>query len=155
MMQTLISFVIFLTFGAICSFVAKQKGRDPVAWYILGMLFCLLALVVLFLLPPLPSQAEDIEENEDQKLSGLKPGGQTEPLYTQNEWFYISEEKRAQGPVGFELLKKMWQEGRLSSNSFLWTEGMNQWKRVKELKGMEDALSPSSFLDYSTLESSI
>lgn len=106
MMQTLLSFVIFLLFGVICSFVAKQKGRDPVAWYILGMLFCLLALIVLFLLPPLHAQQEDIEENEDQKLSGIQPEDKNANSYPQNEWFYIGEEKRAQGPIAFDLLKK-------------------------------------------------
>lgn len=154
MMQTIISFVIFLVFGAICSYFAKQKGRDPVAWYVLGMLFCLLALIVLFLLPPLKTSSQnDIEVDEDQKLSGEKPDDQiTHPSYLISEWFYIGIQKRTEGPVAFDFLKKMWAEERISENSFVWTEGMKQWKRVKELKGMEDALAPSQYLEYSTSE---
>lgn len=157
MIQTLISFFIFLLFGGICSYVAKQKGRDPVAWYILGMLFCLLSLIVLLLLPPLkPFKVnEEVEENEDHKLSGIKFEIQSETSFQQNEWFYIGEDKQPKGPVAFNFLKSLWKEGQIGSSSFVWTEGMLQWKRIKELSGLEDALLPSQFLDYSAIEGSL
>lgn len=151
MAQMLISFAIFLIFGAICAVIARQKGRDPVAWSIFGMLFCLLALIVLLLLPSLSPQ-QDIEENEDDKLAGIKPNRPFEKRYQQNEWFYIGEEKNTQGPVGFSFLKKIWEEGRVSSDSFVWSEGMQKWERIKDLEGFEDALSPSPFLEYPGVE---
>lgn len=151
MVQILISFAIFLFFGTICAVIAKQKGRDPVAWYVLGMLFCLLALIVLLLLPSLPPQ-QDVEENEDQKLAGIKLQELVEKSYQQNEWFYIGKERNTQGPVGFSFLKKIWEEGGISANSFVWSEGMQKWERIKDLEGFEDALSPSLFLEYSKIE---
>lgn len=153
MLQVLISFCVFLFFGGVCSYVAKNKGRNPVMWYILGMLFCLLALIVLSLLPSLktPAQISDeTEENEDEKLSGSGFDEKKILAYQQNEWFYLGEDKQPKGPVGFNDLKTLWMDGLLESRSFVWTEGMVNWKRISEMVGLEDALLPS--FDYSGFE---
>ena len=48
-----------LLWGALCAWLADQKGRDPVAWFILG---CLLSVVALLVLGFSPSVEEDDDE---------------------------------------------------------------------------------------------
>lgn len=44
--------VIFaVIFAAGCAYLAQRRGRSPLAWGALGLIFQLLALVVLALLP--------------------------------------------------------------------------------------------------------
>ena len=40
-----------LIFGAFAAFVASEKHRDPVAWFLLGALFSILAVIALIALP--------------------------------------------------------------------------------------------------------
>ena len=39
--------------GGFSAFVAKQKNRDPVGWFLLGLLFSLFALIAVASVPPL------------------------------------------------------------------------------------------------------
>jgi hypothetical protein len=47
----IVLFVIFfiqgVVFGGFCSFVAKEKGRNNIDWFILGFLFSLVALIAI------------------------------------------------------------------------------------------------------------
>ncbi len=36
-----------IVFGAFCAFLAKQKNRDTGAWFLLGLLFSLIALIAI------------------------------------------------------------------------------------------------------------
>ena len=44
-----------VVFGVFCSFVASEKNRDPVAWFILGFLFQIVPLLALLGVPALPT----------------------------------------------------------------------------------------------------
>ena len=55
--------LIGLTFGVFSYFIAKEKNRDPIGWFIIGFLFNLIALIALIALPTLekePSEEDDI-----------------------------------------------------------------------------------------------
>lgn len=46
-----IPFVWGIIFGCFCAFLAKQKNRDTGAWFILGFLFSLIALIAIAVSP--------------------------------------------------------------------------------------------------------
>jgi hypothetical protein len=139
-MRMLISLVLLIFFGALTAYLAKQRGRDPVAWYMLGMFLGILGPLILFLLPALTDK-DAVEENEDQKLARLNyPIKASE--YSTKEWFYFDLSHQQKGPIGFNALKTFWQEGKLSGNSFVWSDGMLKWQRIRELPGLEELLNP-------------
>lgn len=43
--------ILGLVFGAFCAYLADEKGRSAVAWFMLGLLFGIIALLVLMALP--------------------------------------------------------------------------------------------------------
>ncbi|WP_433058577.1 hypothetical protein [Dactylosporangium sp. CS-033363] len=57
-----IALLIFATIGvavaALQAVVAAGKNRDPLGWFLLGLLFGLLSLVAVCALPPLPAPKE-------------------------------------------------------------------------------------------------
>lgn len=55
-------------------------------------------------------------------------------------WFFV-EDGEAAGPVPFASLQAMWREGALYPSSLVWTEGMNDWRRVGELESLREELS--------------
>ena len=40
-------FLIWLLFGVACYVLAKEKGKNPILWAVLGALFGIFALIVL------------------------------------------------------------------------------------------------------------
>lgn len=49
-----IGFVWWLLFGAFVGWVAGQKGRNELGWFLLSLVFGFLALFALCIVPPLP-----------------------------------------------------------------------------------------------------
>lgn len=50
--SSIISLVIAIVFAYFCHKIAVGKGRGPVLWAILGLLFALIAPIIIALLPP-------------------------------------------------------------------------------------------------------
>jgi hypothetical protein len=42
-----------LTFGTICSVLAKSKNRNPINWYTIGIFFGIIGLIALAVFPKL------------------------------------------------------------------------------------------------------
>jgi hypothetical protein len=45
-------------FGGFCSFIAGQKNRDAAGWFVLGLLFSLVALLALVAVPPVDKASQ-------------------------------------------------------------------------------------------------
>ena len=46
-------FIIWLALAGVTAYFAKQKGRDPVGWFILGFIFPAVGLIAVWLVNPL------------------------------------------------------------------------------------------------------
>jgi uncharacterized RDD family membrane protein YckC len=53
-------------------------------------------------------------------------------LPDKNVWFYIRDHQQ-QGPVGFFELKKMFEHGVLTCDTFIWNKEMSGWQMAREL----------------------
>ena len=58
--------LIYLVLGGICAALASSKGRNPVAWFFIGILFSCLALILLLCLPNLKEQKEKERRLEEE-----------------------------------------------------------------------------------------
>ncbi len=141
-MRLFISIFLLLLFAFLSAYMAKQRGRDPVAWFMIGILLGIFAPILLLILRPVQSDSkalEDIEEDENARLTPL----QEESLiksYTDKEWFYLDLSRQQQGPVYFKALKTLWLEKKITISTYVWSEGMAQWKKIEELPGFVEAL---------------
>lgn len=147
-MYTFISIFFWLLIGGATAHFAKQRGRDPVIWFLVGIFFGLLGLLLLFILPVASDQSQLAEQapevnslasskNEDKpSLPHPNP-----PDYLVKDWFYLDGASKQQGPVTFDTLRRIWQEGKIGWSSYVWCEGMESWKRLEELVDLKCALS--------------
>lgn len=132
-MELFLVIASWLVFGGATSYFAAQRGRDPFAWFLIGMLLGVLGLVLLFLLPVVAVEAP-LEEVVPP------PPCMTLEANRLKEWFYLDEQKQTQGPLSFAQLKQAWLQGKMHQQSFVWSEGMEGWKRVSEITELQEDL---------------
>ena len=61
-MQLFLTITLCLLIGAATAYFANQRGRDPLVWFMVGMLLGIFGLALLFLLPPVLEGEEKSEE---------------------------------------------------------------------------------------------
>lgn len=141
-MQLFLSIMLWLMIGSATAYFANQRGRDPLVWFMVGMLIGLLGLLLLFLLPPVTEEDVPHEGEEELSLdSKTDPTTDAKPHdYLVKDWYYYDREKNRQGPIRFDALKKLWQAGDLSEETYIWSEGMTEWKKIEEVPNLHTHL---------------
>lgn len=138
-MELFTSIILWLLMGAITSYFSRRRGRDPIAWFFIGMLLGLLGLLLLFILPAIkPVVEKEVIGGETIVVEPIKVEPVDELLL--NEWFYLDKSRHQQGPISFSALRDCLLQGVIDENTFLWCEGMDNWKRLRELKEIENRL---------------
>ena len=64
----LVLLLVGLVNGGFCAYVATEKGRDGMGWFILGFLFPLISLIAIAGTPPREETDEDVEEEYDEEI---------------------------------------------------------------------------------------
>lgn len=138
-MRMLISIALLLFFAFISAYLAKQRGRDPIGWFMIGILLGIFSPLLLLLLKPL--NKEGLEENEiDENIKLAPPLEETPKQYSNKEWFYLDKANKQQGPIYFNTFKSLWLEEKISPSTYVWSEGMQNWMRIRELPGFVESL---------------
>ena len=137
-----ISFIILLIISSLTAYYAEKKGRSPLGWFILGILFSILAPLILYFLPSLKKESE----NNQIKPPSTPPASTLQsPILPEDKlWFYLDKDHNQYGPVSIIALKELWDHGQLEITSYVWTEGMEKWHRVEHLEGLKQALHKPS-----------
>lgn len=139
-MRMLISVALLLFFAFISAYIAKQKGRDPVGWFMIGILLGIFSPLLLLILKPLNKDLEE-ETEIDENMKLAPPIEETSPIkYSDKEWFYLDNSNKQQGPLYFSALRNLWAEKKIGESTYVWTEGMQKWIRIRELAGFVDSL---------------
>jgi GYF domain 2 len=149
---TLLTMVLWTLIGIATSYIANRKGRDPYIWFALGAFFGILAMLALVLLPPVKSEKEleqdernkEIVERREKQMEEQEkienaPNLEPQSIETK-EWFYLDNERKQQGPLSFYVINELWEGGSLTPQTYVWTEGMPEWKRVQEIPDLRDIL---------------
>ncbi len=123
------SILLGLISAFICAHFAKKRGRNPLHWFIWGVLFGLFAVCTLFLLPvrKAVSAAPAPPAPPIPLLQALAP------TQACKLWYYLDPEKQQRGPMSFDGLNREWSEGKLHVQSFVWNDELDNWKRLEEV----------------------
>nr|WP_283248344.1 DUF4339 domain-containing protein [Parachlamydia sp. AcF125] len=104
------------------------------------MLFSLFGLLVLFLLPDLsgknevrPKQNPNFVDSEEELL-------ELRPVEWSKEWYYVNTGKQSVGPVSMSTLVKLWKAGQIQLATLVWSEGMDGWKKIEDLRSLKTCL---------------
>lgn len=128
-MSLFLSFIFLTLIGAGTAYMALKRGRDPYAWFAIGLFLGLLGLLILVLLPPLDAEKdkEGLLKNDDVVIASENQ------VVIVNEWFCLDNKKKQLGPLSFDELKQQWKDGNINDKSFVWCDGMATWKKIEEV----------------------
>ena len=149
--ETLIGLLIILLMGTLTAYIAWKRGRNPTFWFITGILFGWLGFLVVYFLPV----QEEVLKQREEELSKIQKGEEPlsfetvelviEPVkneahFQQSSWFYLNKEHKTLGPVLGSIIKELWNRQEIAPTTFVWKEGMQEWKRIKELSDLHQFL---------------
>ena len=137
--------IVSMTVGLLTAYLADKRGRNAFAWFGLGFLFGLLALVVLYLIPSLATaKAADGEGSHTASSNPETLAGEIveeePPAYIKFQWYYLDKQRKQQGPVPFRDLLKLWNDREVGSATLVWYEELEDWKRIRELPGLQTVI---------------
>ncbi len=55
-----------LVFAIICAFLASARGRNPIGWFLLGLLISCIAFILLIILPDLKEEAQRLQRRDKE-----------------------------------------------------------------------------------------
>ena len=137
MFQITALILLSLGFGAATAYFANERGRDPLLWFMVGMFFGIFGLIFLFVLPTVQRDAlpDEAEYALLESQSEIAPAVQ-DHQYMIKEWFYYDQQQERHGPVAFETLKTLWKKGEVNDETYIWSEGLENWKKIEEVQGV-------------------
>lgn len=117
--------------GTLTGYLAKGRGRDPIKWFLIGMLCGIFALIALYLFPVV----EDKEKAKDIEVKVVPPvvPQAVEDELSAKPWFYLDEKHVRYGPEPLDTLKLRFKDGDITKRTYIWSEGMEGWKRLEDL----------------------
>lgn len=131
-MHYLTGIALWLMVAAATAYFANQRGRDPVVWFMLAMLLGWLALLILFFLAPV----KEDEQPQEAEYALLDAKNDILPFshdYLILDWYYYDRHQDRNGPVPFETLKTLWKDGSIDDETYVWSEGMEEWKKIADI----------------------
>lgn len=134
-MDIIIVAISWLLLGGATSYFARQRGRDPLVWFFIGMLLGILGLLLLFLLPSVALEEE--KSREGDTLEELK---EEDSGFRFREWYYLSNAREQVGPNSYSNLRDMWNSKTISEETYVWCDGMEIWKKIEELPKLRESL---------------
>ena len=142
-METFFTIIVWLLFGLLSANYARYRGRDPYLWFFIGMFMGIFALLILFLLPVSEAEQQQQEElqEDDPALIQMPIAPVLPHEFQTRDWYYLTPQNQQEGPVAFDILKKLWMDGTINSTSLVWSEGMEQWNNIQELPPLQELLS--------------
>lgn len=132
-MSMILSIFLWLLLGFISAYYARERGRDPIAWFVIGILLGLIGIIILFLLPSLSEPKKENSGSVEEGFRAVIPSEAGELSQSTQEWFYVDKEGKAQGPFAQTTMKEFFSEGKIDVSTFVWHEGMENWKRINDL----------------------
>jgi hypothetical protein len=146
-----LSFILLLLIASLTAYYANRKGRNPLLWFIIGILFGIFAPLILYFFPPVNQRSNNglptmTVSPPDPSLQHLPEAPPTEAELRDREednrlWYYLDENHEQIGPVSMIALRELWNRGQLELNSYVWSLGMDKWEKVDRLSELKEALN--------------
>lgn len=110
-----------MVMGGAGAYLAKQRKKDPVLWFFIGAFFGLLGVLYLYFFAK-PTQKKIVAP-----LVQHPPVRQV-PLAPQKYWYYLDQENQQFGPMSYDALNQAWKDGKVSVDTYVWNEDLENWK---------------------------
>ena len=160
MNYSFLTMVLFwIACGALSAYLAKQRNRNPIIWFSMGLLFSLFGLLCLLLLPSkkAPSQPVIVAKNASppdikhihNEAAAFSDGPPFQPPQTLRisrdttmDWYFIDHNSNVVGPTKLADLRKALLSQKLDNQTYIWCEEFPDWTQIKNLQNGAFLLDP-------------
>ncbi len=129
--------------GALTSYIAYKRDRNPTLWFFVGLLFGWIGLLVIFFLPSqedIAKYRQKIVDNERARQKRNKEQKEAQitleikiPAFADKEWYYLDKSFTQQGPVSFLLIQGSYDKREIVGETYVWYTGMAEWQKLASL----------------------
>jgi hypothetical protein len=141
-------FLFWTAIGCITAYMAKQKNRNPVIWFFVGLFFSLFGFLLLL---ALPNKEKTEEEKENVKIPDIKSmqsestAFSDDSLYSEPrmprvsrdpslDWYFVDENNQILGPMKLKELRKSLIEKNAGLKTYIWCEEYLDWMQISDLQ---------------------
>ena len=103
-------------------------------WSIIGFTFTFMGVGLFFLV-------DFLQKKRLAQQTPITIYAEPEPKEEDKTWYYLDQGQHQIGPLMLRDLEKAWDESVINENSYIWKEGMSQWKKIKELPEIKKDLA--------------
>ena len=112
--------------GLLCSHLAKKRGKHPLIWFSMGFLFGIFGLILLYIVPTFSKQ-----EVKRPAYKAPKPVERSDAWIRM--WYYLDPMQKQVGPIEFPEFIDRVRSKKVEEETFVWSEGMKEWKKLSDL----------------------
>jgi hypothetical protein len=117
--------------GLISAYMAHRRGRNPVVWFFVGFAFGIAGIFAFFFAPSTLSK----------KQAAASPKPMPQPYLhgpIGKFWYYLDSSREQQGPMSYDAISRIWRDGKISPDTWVWHEELPDWKPLHELVRKEN-----------------
>ncbi len=162
--RAIVLLLFWTTIGCITAYIAKQRNRNPIAWFFIGVFFSLFGLLLLLVLPtksPQKLEGENVKVPDVKAALNDAAALSDDSMYSQPavqrvsrdptlDWYYIDKKSKIAGPCKLAELRKQLIQGKFDQTTYIWCEEYLDWVQIHELQNGSILLDPD-FLDEKDL----
>ena len=143
--------------GSVSAYIAKQRNRNPISWFFIGLLFSFFGLLLLLALPS--KTTDDSTKTEDVKVPDIKAAYNEAAAYSDDsiyphenmprisrdstiDWYFVYNRSKIIGPLKLSELRKSLIENKMDSNTYIWCEEYTDWTQINMLQNGASLLDP-------------
>lgn len=124
--------VLAFLIGLASAYLAFLRGRNPYIWFAIGLMFGMIGLLFLFILP---SHSEKLKISLNKEIGSVDI--EKEDIYQEIEWYYLDKKHEQQETLSFLELKESWDKGKINRETYVWSDGMEEWQKICEIPKLE------------------
>lgn len=136
-MQLLNVLLFALFFGVLSAHLAKKQRRNPLTWFLVGFFLGLFGVGLICSLPFVERWKAQRKHKPVLPLRHVQP---PPPPERSHIWYYLDAQHQEKGPIELPDLVQIWKEKQLGKNSYVWSAGMPEWKKLSELPELLDKI---------------
>ena len=142
---------IFL--GTLSSYLARKKNRSPLYWFFIGAYLGVIGLIILYFLPSksknldlVPALNKGYPEPKAQSELSLPPRKDSSSWIKKNQlWYFLDKDNKQFGPMSLNGLKQSWIDDLMTSQTYIWCEDMEDWKRLEDVPDIHSLVRGASY----------
>ena len=157
MQFTYVATFIVIVVAFATSYFAKERGRNPLIWFCMGLLFSMMGLLALFLLPKVEGEKQiqtaseaKVIQDEFHHEAAIPSDNSEFPIHKEKKiprnrklkWFCANldagieangeVQKNYVGPMTFDELRKYMHDSNIVDTAYIWCKELEDWTTLSE-----------------------